>query len=264
MMQMNCLRSLKGDWFLGAFRSRYAPSIWRNGNNAVQSSVRGKEPSVTGIKSMSLTVLAVVFYAFTSKGQDLTPVIPPLPEAAAIANFSLSTMNYSNGTPNINIPIHTMAVKALSVPIALTYNPSGIKVEEEASMAGLGWTLQYGGLISRTVKGLPDDIDEKGYIHTTKTVQWMHSNWTQIESNAANQEALEGYNDFEPDDFTVSIPGYSTTLFYDQQSDSFIQRPFVGLLIEPEFVNSRINKWIITAPNGVRYYFGISKDLSRT
>ena len=196
--------------------------------------------------------------------QELTPTIPPLPDVAALAKASLSNINYSTGLPSIQIPIHTLTEKSLEVSVGLSYNASGIKVEDEATVAGLGWTLQHGGMISRVIKGLPDDLGTGGFIHTDRTVQWLLSNYEDVNSNFAVDDAVEGYLDLEPDNFTVSIPGYSTSLFYDQGSDQFIQKPNVGLVIESVFVDGRIDKWIITAPNGVKYYLGISKDLLRT
>lgn len=214
-------------------------------------------------RSLSIAFSVICFVVLPSNAQEFTPVIPPLPEAAAFAKVSMSNMNYSSGSPSPSIPIHTLTAKSVNVAVGLSYNSSGVRVEDEASMAGLGWTLQYGGMISRTVKGLPDDLGTGGFIHTARTVQWLQSVYHQIESNIAIQDALEGYLDLEPDDFTISIPGYSTSLFYDQVSDSFIQRPYVGLVVESDFVNGRINKWTVTAPNGVKYFFGVSRDLQR-
>ena len=58
---------------------------------------------------------------------------------------------------HISIPIYTVQEGPLSLPIGLSYHASGIKVAEMASWVGSGWSLNAGGIISRTVQGIPDD-----------------------------------------------------------------------------------------------------------
>ncbi len=62
------------------------------------------------------------------------------------------------GTVDVNIPLYEVSYAGMNVPISLSYHPSGIKVNEEASWVGLGWALNAGGSISRKVIGLPDDL----------------------------------------------------------------------------------------------------------
>ena len=52
----------------------------------------------------------------------------------------------------------------IQVPISLKYNAQGIKVQQDASWVGLGWSLLSGGLISRSVLGLDDFDPGKGFI----------------------------------------------------------------------------------------------------
>src|SRR5579859_6110682 len=90
---------------------------------------------------------------FSVKGQsanlqNLTNIVPPTPEAAAFAKYVDMTVGYSTGTAQVNIPIYTVTNDALSIPISLNYNTSGIKVEEAATWVGLGWNLSAGGSIT--------------------------------------------------------------------------------------------------------------------
>ncbi|WP_020532998.1 RHS repeat domain-containing protein [Flexithrix dorotheae] len=99
-------------------------------------------------------------------GQELPEIIPPSPEAAAFVKYADIPVNTYNGLPNISIPIYTIQVKDITVPIDLSYHASGIKVNEEASWVGLGWALNAGGVISRTVMGKDDFKDNLTYFNT--------------------------------------------------------------------------------------------------
>src|SRR6202012_3399330 len=88
---------------------------------------------------------------------DLQNVTPPSPNAASLGQYADWPVNLFTGLPEINIPIYALKGRNLSVPIGLSYHASGIKVGENASCVGLGWSLQAGGVITRSVRGLPDD-----------------------------------------------------------------------------------------------------------
>lgn len=77
-------------------------------------------------------------------------------EAAAFSRFVDIPVGHYTGTPNISIPLYTVQTRSLSLPISLNYQASGIKVEDEATQVGLGWTLDVGGMISRSIRGRDD------------------------------------------------------------------------------------------------------------
>lgn len=86
-----------------------------------------------------------------------TEVIPKSPVAAAIERYNFYPVNLCVGLPDVTIPIYTIKSGKLEVPISLSYHMGGIKVDDVASWVGLGWTLNAGGSISRSVKGLCDE-----------------------------------------------------------------------------------------------------------
>src|SRR6267142_1449718 len=140
--------------------------------------------------------------------QNLTNIIPPTPEAAAFAKYVDMLVGYSTGSAQVNIPLYTVTNDALSVPISLSYNTSGIKVEEAATWVGLGWNLSAGGSITRIVRGLPDDCDTSGYMYTATTVQYL-KNLPFNSQEFANQVKTRVYQDrtldVEPDIFIYSV-----------------------------------------------------------
>ncbi len=88
--------------------------------------------------------------------------IPPSPEASAfMKSVNFTDVNFT-GSNDIKIDLFDLKLKKLNIPIKLNYSTSGIKVAELASRVGLGWSLEAGGSITRTINGSPDDkyIDE--------------------------------------------------------------------------------------------------------
>jgi len=90
------------------------------------------------------------------KTEDLVK-IPPSPEAAAFAKYGNTPTNLYTGSPNISIPVASLKGRGIDIPISLSYDASGIKVEQIATWVGLGWNLNVGGMVTRQVNGLPDD-----------------------------------------------------------------------------------------------------------
>jgi hypothetical protein len=85
------------------------------------------------------------------------PVIPPSPDAASLGKYGSTPVGLHTGIPNISIPIYTIKTSRLEVPISISYHAGGVKVSDIASWIGLGWSLEAGGVVSRSVVGRSDD-----------------------------------------------------------------------------------------------------------
>src|SRR4051794_30699453 len=113
--------------------------------------------------ALKLCALAFIFlvakvsnvFAQNLNPLNLSNVIPPSPSVAALNKFLDMPVGYSTGVPDISIPIYNLQSGEMNLPISLSYNASGIKVEEVPSWVGTGWSLNAGGSISRIVRGLP-------------------------------------------------------------------------------------------------------------
>jgi hypothetical protein len=85
-------------------------------------------------------------------------VVPPSTEALALQRYGDYPVGHTTGVPNITIPIYTINTGKLKLPITISYHAGGFKPEEKSGILGLGWTLNAGGRISRTVLGDPDEL----------------------------------------------------------------------------------------------------------
>ena len=90
-------------------------------------------------------------------------VIPPSPNATAFNQFIDLPVGHYTGIPNISVPIYQISMPQLSLPISLNYHAGGMKVGERSSWVGAGWSLNAGGSINRTVRGLPDEYVGAGH-----------------------------------------------------------------------------------------------------
>ncbi|MBC6999644.1 RHS repeat domain-containing protein [Cytophaga sp. FL35] len=80
----------------------------------------------------------------------------PSPETAALFRYQDYPMDYSTGLPQISIPLFTINNGSLSVPVSISYHASGFKVTDVDGPIAAGWSLNVGGMVSRTIHGNPD------------------------------------------------------------------------------------------------------------
>jgi YD repeat-containing protein len=83
--------------------------------------------------------------------------IPPSPNAQTFLKYGDYPVDYSTGVPSINIPLYTISLKDYSFPISASFHASGRMASLNFSPLGLNWALHATGVISREVKGIPDE-----------------------------------------------------------------------------------------------------------
>ncbi|MBL4625909.1 MAG: hypothetical protein JKY42_12335, partial [Flavobacteriales bacterium] len=112
----------------------------------------------------SILMAAFFFAAITAYGQDnlkLPEVIPPSPTVASLMAFEEVPIDYYSGQPNIVIPLYSKAIgNGITLSVALRYTTTGVQINNRSGWVGTGWALETGGVISRTVRGLPDDAND--------------------------------------------------------------------------------------------------------
>ena len=98
------------------------------------------------------TIYSSIFLLFTlsAMGQSeftLQDLHPSEPTAFQFQKYDELPVSEYTGLPNISIPLYTIKVDGLSMPLALTYHAGGIRVSEDAGWVGLGWDLQVGSIV---------------------------------------------------------------------------------------------------------------------
>jgi YD repeat-containing protein len=220
--------------------------------------------------------------------------IPKSPEAFAFAKYGNTSISHFSGVPNISIPIGQLKGRDITLPIELTYDASGIRVDQIASEVGLGWNLKIGGMIVRNVKGLPDDYtaatpsyfpyySTSNFPGSTPVVtQYNHfinnnlgnnnlvnriqtgSNWAEewpVRFLKFTEQVEKGNIDSQPDTYTLSVNGLSGTIVIDYATSTGYCIDNPEIMVVPNLINSsngvkQIDSWQITDGSGNVYQFG--------
>lgn len=112
------------------------------------------------MKKLLLTLfLATGTLANAAGGQE--PMQFYTPNTYAFARYGDLPVDHSTGIPRISLPLTSISDRDITVDVSLSYYASGIKVDQEASWVGLGWSLNAGGVITCQTRGVPDKLDAK-------------------------------------------------------------------------------------------------------
>ena len=107
------------------------------------------------MKNIRIIIVLVVFPFFCIIGQNQQslpedrPIIPPSPRAAAFHIYGDYPVNYNTGIADISIPLYTVKMEGIEVPITLRYHHAGVKFYEcrygvDYRCGRIGVTNNYG------------------------------------------------------------------------------------------------------------------------
>ena len=213
-----------------------------------------------------ILLLFVAGYPFAGHAQtdpdpanytQVITVLPPSPNAASLGKYGGINLNLSQGALNLSVPLYDYASRNIKIPLSLSYNSSSIRVDEIASSVGMSWALNSGGVISRTVYGLPDDVIARAtppsslFTQNDSLLNFLDA--ITISSNGSAD------NDGQPDLFSFNFNGYAGKFILDSIGIPVLLT-YSGIKIESNLSveHSETITWHfrITTPDGVKYYFG--------
>jgi hypothetical protein len=212
--------------------------------------------------------IAVLLAVIPSYGQvdpsldALRTVVPPSPNASSLGKFGEWPVSLYTGLPSVDIPIYTVKGRSLSVPISIGYHSAGIRVGEIASWVGLGWALNAGGCITRTVQGLPDE--QGGYF----TVGSNYTNPNNLCGAPINDNTFmeivgasaQGNEDTQEDSYNLSILGRSYRIVISSDTTAFTL-PASNIKITSNFLQTGVSSpststWTVLLEDGTQLLFG--------
>jgi YD repeat-containing protein len=203
----------------------------------------------------------------------------PSPNAAALGTYGEIPVSLFTGTPNISIPLYELKGNKIQLPISLSYH-SAIRPDYHPGWTGIGWSLMCGGVITRKLNKLPDELQANGYGNLGYYFQYSGLNnaasWAS--SLSAPEKYPAGGADVEPDEFNFNFLGYSGKFFLDHtggwrvQSDRALKVVFNNSDFQYPFIyNSQYDAtgyWItktfkqftILDEEGNKYIFGNNEN----
>lgn len=192
-----------------------------------------------------------------------TNIIPPSPTAASLGIYGDTPVSSFNGTATVDIPLLEIQSGDIKLPVALSYLTSGIKVQQDASWVGLGWSLSCGGVITRTIRGL-DDFPYNGYYNLPALPSCDENN----NPNTGNRDYQfyfdlnNGHNDGEPDIFYYNFHGYTGKFIL--QKRALGGNVFISTQDNLRFtIEGNGQSWMVQTPDGFIYKFQ-TQELSKT
>ncbi|WP_421898637.1 PKD domain-containing protein [Marinoscillum sp.] len=165
------------------------------------------------------SVVGLLLFAMNLSAQQVQ--LPPSHGVSAMGSAPGNEVNLYTGKPQITQPLVTFrTADGFTLPVYLSYDAGGHKVETIASWVGLGWSLNYGGIIKRYVKGAPDDYNQddennnrKGLLHNGNYDDIQAFDISDDQFDNHNKLANWQYHDMEPDKFIFSLNGKSGTFY---------------------------------------------------
>jgi hypothetical protein len=178
-----------------------------------------------------------------AQGLNLASEPPALtsPNAASLGLYGEVPVSLYTGLPSITVPLYTVTSGSNSLPLALSYHASGFQPDTHPGWVGMGWSLQAGGVINRTVRDVPDDYSNPNYpgayvdlvraglYYDPKrltdltcrdpscTTSLLYGSQDYMRYLAADERAY--WLDTEPDEFSFNVGGYSGK-FYISYNES--------------------------------------------
>lgn len=109
--------------------------------------------------------------------------VPSNPTSAGLNRSIVYPTSNQYGLTDISIPLLDVSTAGYPIRLQLNYHGSGIKVDDYGGWVGMSWSLSGAGNISRTTRGLPDDVwrldvtEIFGQINETTEIGWIQSDW---------------------------------------------------------------------------------------
>ncbi|MCJ8152421.1 hypothetical protein MKJ01_01435 [Chryseobacterium sp. SSA4.19] len=149
------------------------------------------------------------------------------PNASSLGKYGDIPMDLYSGRANVNIPLYSLNEGNIPLDITMNYDTGGVRVNDVPGWVGQNWTLNAGGIITRSQRGqgfdegktcslVSGNPDSKwGYLHYRSDLQSNNLNDVGSISNLVhNYNNVWGNpKDYEPDIFTFNFMGKTGKFF---------------------------------------------------
>lgn len=102
--------------------------------------------------SSSIISLAQTFQPLSPYG-NITPSV----ETYTMSRYGSLVPSLYTGAMEYSLPLYTYTDPDFTIPISLDYHYDGYRPSQHSGTVGLGWSLRAGGVITREIRGIPDE-----------------------------------------------------------------------------------------------------------
>ncbi|WP_109829551.1 hypothetical protein [Reichenbachiella versicolor] len=211
-----------------------------------------------------LAFALLIIYNSSIAQLRIDKVIPPSFNSTALIKYCDHPVGIPYGIPKIKFPIRTLINDDLFIPISMNYHAIGIKVEEEASWAGLGWYLDAGGVITRIIRGENDlgIVDEKEATNAKgypfEHIKPCFEDCNENENVEFHTKVCAGEIDSDPDIFFFNILGMKGKFFLTPDHDPNSKSISIEIISPRNMTatfNLKENSWTFKESRGFIYQF---------
>ncbi|MXV50366.1 hypothetical protein GS399_05225 [Pedobacter sp. HMF7647] len=195
--------------------------------------------------------------AFSQFDNNIT-YVPPSPTASALVKSVNTPVNMNTGIADITADLCTISARGgYQIPIYLSYHGGGVKVQEVSTTVGLGWNISANMMITRVVRGLPDE-GPNGFFGSD-----MGAKISTPMDIPSIEGVAKGDKDGEPDLFYVKINGRAFRFTFSYSGNPvYLDDNSIRILNSPFKQELGQNGWVLEDLDGNTYYFG--GDVSST
>ncbi len=189
-------------------------------------------------------------------------IVPTTPDSYSLFKATDFPVDYRTGKLNVQIPIYNIKVDGIDIPIKLSYNTGGIKVDEISSVTGLGWTLGIPNTITVEQHGKEDlGTNDGGSWFPKQPSAYQYSTFMSLTEPAKSMfynlwEQNSQFNT-QPDIYHYNLPTISGSFFRGSNGQ------FHSIPYENAIISYLDGVFSITDPKGVKYIFSKKSFIDR-
>lgn len=203
---------------------------------------------------LSGILLLIAAYGYA---QDLPTIKPPPPTAMQFQKYGDYPVSHFTGVPDITIPLYTIKEGDLEVPITLSYHASGYKPTDVDGIAGLGWVLNVGGQMTRTIYDKEDEQTlppNYGPMPTESYVNNIVSSWNGNWNSSNYLKEIE--SKYHYDIFSYDFMGkHGKFILKDYRLDQCLLLDYQPISIQGTLAGHRIGSFTVKDEMGKKYIF---------
>jgi YD repeat-containing protein len=199
----------------------------------------------------------------------------PSPEASNLGIVGTMPVSLHTGKLSVEIPISTGDVKNIPA-MNLSYNTGGIMPDLHPGWTGLNWTLNAGGVVTRTMNYIPDETETIGFYYTYNVVNSL-AYWSyQYAGGSSCWNGICTQADGAADEFYVNAPGLNGRFQIDRLGKfRMLEDPSAQIYVEGidfydnnwgyvELAYKPFKGFTVLKNDGTKYRFGYVKELIET